>query len=312
MFVTAGLSSGSVRKLYAVMFVLLTGCGRIGFEPLGIAGGDDGGVADGIDAPTSCTAFGPWGTPRRITELATTADEYGVQIMADGLTLYFDRHGTVADELFVARRPDRSSPFGVAQALPELGMGNSEGSATARGDELEIYFESSRSGTVCIYRATRSGDVSTWGTPVAVTTLCGSATEGPFLTHDGLTLYYSTASPPTDSGTIMVSQRASTAAGFPTGTPIVELMSGATKGYPVASSDGLTVYFESGSPTDLFEATRPTLGSAFGAATQIQGINTASIEQDVSISADGLELFFGSDRLVSGDLDLYVATRTCI
>jgi len=154
---------------------------------------------------------------------------------------------------------------------------------------------------------------SAWGAPTPVAELCTSATDGPYLTHDGLTLYYNTASPPADYlGTLMVSTRTSTAAPFVAGSPVAELASGATKGYPVLSADGLTLRFETMSPTDLYEAARPTLGAAFGTPAPIPGINTTSTEQDVSITPDGLELFFASNRPGSSDLDLYVARRSCL
>jgi Tol biopolymer transport system component len=146
-----------------------------------------------------------------------------------------------------------------------------------------------------------------------VTGLCASATEGPFITADGLTLYYNTATPPTDyEGTISVTTRSSRAAAFVAGNAIAELTPGATKGYSARSADGRTLLFESGSPTDLWETSRPDLGTPFGTPSPIAGINTSSIEQDVSITTDGTELFFASDRPGSLDLDLYVATRSCL
>ena len=291
-----------------IVLVVLASCGRVDFDPLGDASlAGDGNAGDGAAA---CTAFGPWGAPKRIAELATTASEYGGQMLGDGLTLYFDRHTTVPDELFVAQRPDRASPFGPAQALPALGTASSTGSATLSADGLELYFETGS--PVCIHRATRATTASAWGAPVPVAALCGSPTEGAFLTSDGLTLYYNTATPPTDyEGTIMITTRASTTVGFGAGSPAGIVLT-ATNGYPALSSNELTIYFESGAPTDLWQATRPDRGSSWGAPSEIAGVNTASIEQDVSISPDGTELFFASDRMTSGDLDLYVATRACL
>jgi hypothetical protein len=292
-----------------VIAICSAGCGRVHFDPLGDGGPrSDGSTTDA----TVCTAFGPWGTPTRIAELSTAMAEYGGQILPDDLTLYFDRHGA-GDEIFVARRPDRSSSFGIPQPLAELGTNAGEGSATLIPGELEIFFESGRSGTVCLYRATRASTAALWGTPAPVAALCGSPTEGAFVTRDGLTLYYNTATPPTDyEGTLMTSVRAAAGAAFPAGSPIAELAGGATQGYPALSADGLTLYFESGSPTDLYQATRPAIGMPFGAAAPVPGLNTSSIEQDVSISSDGLELFFASDRPPASNLDLYHTTRACM
>ena len=300
-----------VARSWLVVAAIASACGRIDFDPrLATLDGSDGGLA--ADAMPACTMFGPWGTPRVIGELATARDEFGGQIMSDNLTLYFDRHGG-GDEIYVARRPDRSSPFGPAQQLPELGTNSFEGSASATADELELYFESSRSGKACIYRATRATATAMWDPPAQVAALCTSPNNGAYVTPDGLTLFYNSASAADPEGVIMVTTRASRTVPFPTGTPAGGgLAGGATKGYCNLASDGLTLYFETGSPTDLYQVARSGPGSPWGTPSQIPGMNTATIEQDVSITTDGLELFFASNRVGSMGLDLYVASRACL
>jgi hypothetical protein len=289
----------------ALALAAVAGCGRIAFDPIN-ENGDGGNASDSSLDAVGCTSFGPWSAPQRITQLATTQREYVGQLMPDHLTLYFTR----GSQQYVARRPDRGSPFGLPQLISELGSGCC---STLRRDELELYFESDRAGTVCIFQSTRTSTTATWSTPAMVPALCGSATEGAYLTPDGLTLYFNTAMPPTDSlGTLMVTTRASTSSTFGPGAPVAGLSGGATKGYPTLSVDGLAIRFESLGPTDLFEATRPSPGAAFGTPAAISGINTTAAEQDNVVSEDGLELFFGSDRITANDLDLYVASRSCL
>ncbi|HSD90387.1 MAG TPA: hypothetical protein VLB44_22820, partial [Kofleriaceae bacterium] len=165
-------------------------CGRIGFDPLG-ARSDGAGLdsASSADA-TVCQTFSAWSTPQEIAETTVAGmEEFGGQIMPDGLTLYFDRHGA-GSELLVTRRPDRASAFGPPISL-ELGTATGDCCATLTADELELYFERN-TGTVCIYRATRTSTTQLWGTPSQVAPLCTSANEGAYLAPDGLSLYYST------------------------------------------------------------------------------------------------------------------------
>lgn len=76
--------------------------------------------------------------------------------------------------------------------------------------------------------------------------------------------------------------------------------------------DELTIYFTSNhlSSEDIWVATRPALGAAFGAATQVPVLNTAQNESDLMLSADGTFAIFGSDRTGGlGQHDLWTSLR---
>jgi hypothetical protein len=108
----------------------------------------------------------------------------------------------------------------------------------------------------------------------------------------------------------MVTTRASPTDSFTTaGSMVPGITAMPTKGYPALSPDQLSIYFEA---SDLFEASRPSIGAPFGTPAQIPGINSTSAEQDVSITADGLELYFASSRANGTERHLYVAKRTCL
>lgn len=283
----------------------LASCGRIGFdpfEPTGDAGsGSDGGD---VDAATACTMFGPWGAPQRIDELSTTQREYVGQLMPDLMTLYFTR----LDQQYVARRPARGMPFDPPQLIAELGAGCC---ATVRDDELELFLESDRFGTWCILRATRDTTASTWNPPEMVPSLCSSPHVGAYLTPDARSLYLNTAMPPNFIGMLRVATRASTSDEFGPPGPIPNLMSAGVGGYPTLSPDALTMRYEFSSPTDIHETRRVSLTTSWFIPTAITEINSSAVDQDNWVTEDGLEIFFSSDRIASGDLDLYVASRSC-
>jgi len=277
--------------------VALCACGRIDFDATSRAGGDASGDA-------ACT-FGPWSTPQPISELATGGDDWGGQITGDGLTLYW----SITRTLYVASRPDRQSPFGAASLV--AGITGDAGNPSPAGDQLELYYDSIGSGTFDAVVATRADTSAAWSnsTPLAPLVVGNVDVSGPYITSDALTLYYMRGVP---TGSLMVTTRASRSDAFSAGTQVPGI-AGTTYGNPALSADQLTIFFEEGTqPTrDLYTASRPTLADPFGAPTAVSIDDPSADDSDVSITADGLELFFSSDRAGAGNHDLYVATRAC-
>jgi hypothetical protein len=291
--------------LWALLVV--GGCGRLAFDPIAADSGD----GDRGDAPRpACTAFTPWSAPVIVPGLDTpAADDSGGQVSPDGLALYYARD----NHLRVARRADRTSPWATS-LIAELD-GPVQYDPTVTGDELELFFTRDAGAFLCIYSATRTARTMPWSTPVRLDELCsGRDAGGAYVTADGLTLYY-TPVVSAGEGSIYVTTRPDRATRFQAGQPIAGLP-GATVGsfgYAALSADQLTIYFEStiAGTLDIYEATRSSLAEPFSAATPVPMVNTAARDEDVSITADGLELYFDSDRAGQSQ-DVYVLTRSCI
>jgi len=83
----------------------------------------------------------------------------------------------------------------------------------------------------------------------------------------------------------------------------------ADEGGPALSADKLTLYFESSRAggLDLYRATRDSTQADFGSVTALAQLNTSFDDNDPTLSADELTMYFASDRLGSGRL--YRATR---
>jgi serine/threonine protein kinase/Tol biopolymer transport system component/tetratricopeptide (TPR) repeat protein len=138
----------------------------------------------------------------------------------------------------------------------------------------------------------------------------------PYLSPDGRELYFLDGS----HGWAMVARRA---------TPDSEWGSATQPGPPFRSSggetagcitpDGLTLFMSSDRPggsggLDLWVTTRATADSNWDAPTNLgPNVNSASADFCASISTDGLELYFSSDRPggVGGE-DIYVAKRAAV
>ena len=88
---------------------------------------------------------------------------------------------------------------------------------------------------------------------------------------------------------------------------------------PSITADDLSLFFVSRRPggfgeRDVWVTTRPTIDDPWSEPVNLgPPINTSYRETGVCISADGLELYFNSDRPVgSGGADLWVATRSTV
>jgi beta-lactamase regulating signal transducer with metallopeptidase domain len=143
-----------------------------------------------------------------------------------------------------------------------------------------------------------------------------SASDGsPSITADGLTLYFN-SNRPGGSGDLDIWVTTRTTTSEPWGEP-VNLGPTVNTAYwewaPSISSDGLEIYFNSNRPggsddDDLWVASRATLDDDWSAPVNLgPTVNSSSIDWSQSISADGLELFFMSNR--SGNDDIWITTR---
>ncbi|HEV7555312.1 MAG TPA: hypothetical protein VGO00_07665 [Kofleriaceae bacterium] len=287
--------------------VIASACGRLDF---GIIARDAG-----SDAPVDACTLSPFGDVHAVTELDSSVTDFGGQISPDGLTYYFDSFRGTSDDLYVAHRTNRSDSFDSPQPITELDTADAESDPTVTGDELEMVFSSNRNAERCLYDTRRASTADPWGAPKVWQTLCTGGLGGSFISIDGLTLVYNTLDDGVGEGKLVIAHRTSRADDFVTGTMISELAPGSTKGYPALSSDELTIYYEStgdGTHLQVWQATRASVDAPFGSPQLVPGVDDGDMsnEGDASITADGLELYFASDR--TGDNDIYVATRACL
>ena len=215
-----------------------------------------------------------------------------------------------------ARRPDAFSgsdagtfgPFGPGTLVPGIDSADNEDDPSMTADGLEIYFDSNRLGASApdIFVATRPDTASDFGAPVAVAALNTAGIEtGPFVSPDGLALYFSGRGDPRD---LWVSTRASRGGAWGTATRIDELSSAADESGPSVTADGLTFFFLStpSGERKIYVSTRSSTADPWGTPALVSEVDGAEEEDEPSISPDGLTLVFSR---VGSSLDLYITGR---
>ena len=193
-------------------------------------------------------------------------------------------------------------------------------------DGLSLFFHSNRPGGYGnwdIWVATRATIDDEWGTPMNLgsTVNSGQREGGPSISADGLILFFVSNRPggPGDYD-LWLTTRDTKHADW--GTPMnlgPTVNSSAADSTPSISADGLSLYFSSMRPGgsgwhDIYVMTRATKEDNWGTPVNLgTTVNSSTHDSTSSISADGLTLFFVSNRPGGfGDYDLYMTTRPTI
>lgn len=217
--------------------------------------------------------------------------------------------GTDPDTGDAAATCDLSAPFGTPVVISELADPGLAADGTLRlaPDELSGYFWSLRTGNQRIYYAKRT----TRGQPFSFTIVSGLNTVNndldPTLSSDGTLLVFRHNIPGDD----LWAATPTSATTFINPAPIANLNTGGVDAQPYLQEGGNELLFESkrSGVGDLYRSIRT--GTTFSAPTLIAELSTMTADEgDPVLSADGLTLYFRSDRPASlTGYNIWVATR---
>lgn len=116
-----------------------------------------------------------------------------------------------------------------------------------------------------------------------------------------------------DGSLVVLGDREPPAYRFEQPERIAELSDETRTDNPSLTRDLLEIYFtsdRSGTSIDIWHARRGDRAEPFAAPVPVRELNSSDMETSPIVSADGLTLWFASDRAGgSGDLDVWVATR---
>jgi len=264
-----------------------------------------------------------FGEPTLFDEPVNSAGlEYFDCISADGLEVYIEKpvDGMITStnwDLYVSIRETTGDPWSVPVDLgPTVNSDYSDAFACLSGNELELYFASSRSGghgRFDIWVATRQTRSDPWATPenLGPTINTTGIDSTPWITPDGLELYFSSDRPGGYGGVdIWVATRVSTNDAWGEPANLGPPVNGEAGDYlPCPSSDGLVLFFsdydnlsEGMRPgghglSDMWMTRRKSNIDPWETPVNLgDGMNARSWDTQPRISPDGSVLYFTSSR----------------
>ena len=267
----------------------------------------DGPVPDAGPTLDSEPALGPWGSPIRIEELSIGSPR-SPGLSPDRLHVYFG-----VGDLYTASRASIEAAWPTPVLIEELNTSAGEADPHVSADGLTLWFgrEQVATSTWDIYVSVRASVDHPWGEPLPVDELNTAADEGsPSVTANGLILVmHSTRQGDAD---VFLSSRASPGTPWTTPVPISEVNTSLAEVDAAISPDGLDLYVTSDRPDghgqrDLYVATRGSISDSFGAAINIDELNSSFLEESTWVSEDSRVIFFA--RHEGGSFGIYRATR---
>jgi hypothetical protein len=212
---------------------------------------------------------------------------------------------------------DSGCRFELPVNLTELNTVAWDWDPAVSADGLTLYFASDRAGGlggVDIWRAARPDPASPFAAAQNLTEVNSADYDwGPAISVDGLTLYF-TSDRFGGIFDIWCALRPDLASAFEAAMELIEVNSAADDVDPAISADDLTLYFGSTRPLgagafDVWRSVRSGPSDAFGTPQNVAEANSADQDSDPAVSADGLTLFFASDRIGTA-FDLFSAERS--
>lgn len=295
-------------------FVVWLGIAGCGFRSAAATDPDSGtgsGSDSGSDAGSDCLL--QWREHRvkisdssvhEITELSSTGDDRNPWISDDGKRIYFSRDtgAMTGSDIYVAVRASPTSQFTPPVTVPNLNSAKREGRPSLTSDESILVLSTDRDGPINIALTdTFSGTLGVpGGAHLAEVNQIGTERIDPFLTGDGLHLYFASDTGPGKKLQLLVATRPSIADDFapPVNVPGID-DNAVNQADPALSRDELVLVYSAypnNEAGELWYATRTTSTGDFGPPEQVPGVSTDSSEFDPVLSPDGCDLYFASNR----------------
>jgi Tol biopolymer transport system component len=219
--------------------------------------------------------------------------------------------------------PCSDGPFSPPELVAGLGIGAANGSfgPAPSADGLTLYFSSvgaqeDLEDIVFATRGTRANQFTGFQLVPGIND--PSAADGtPFISADDRALYFfSTRPDPEAPGDrdLWVAARAGAGAPFSAPALVPGVNSAGLEHLPRLTPDGLSLLFVSGRDTvnlgsNIWQADRALPSAAFGVPVELPGVNSDARDEGFWLSADGLTVFFASNRQPEANMDIWVATR---
>jgi hypothetical protein len=224
---------------------------------------------------------------------------------------------------------DTRKPWSSPQLLANVNSPADDGIGRLSPDELTIYFGSNRfasdagpgRGMFDIMVAERSSRGAAFGTPELVASpVNGPAGDiHPMISEDRLNLLFSSDRSAAFAGTnVWIASRLAPLDAFGSPALVANVNSSDADDSPFLSTKANELWFASSRPGtggyDLYRATG-NVATGFSGINRVTALNTSGNDRFPVLSADGLTIFWGSNRMDGGALgsgDIWTATRTSL
>jgi hypothetical protein len=270
----------------------------------------DAGPRDANAEGGACDPTKPFGASTAIPPPSgiANASTGGYGLTPDELRLFFAYlpDSGVPYDIYSATRAEAGAPFLGATPLSTINSAGIDIEPKPSADALTLFFTTNgwpvvQDASCCyfdIYYTTRPSLSNAWSAPMPVPNVNTGAQEmQPFLSMSGNALYFVSdrAAPLSANSDIYRSPVSGTSFGNP--SPVSEINSSATDGYPAVTLDELAIFWSSNrAPTigglDVWTATRASTATIFSNLTHVAELSTISDDAVVGVSPDGCRLYF--------------------
>lgn len=153
-----------------------------------------------------------------------------------------------------------------------------------------------------------------WNDPEPVTAVNAEYSNGaPFLTYDGLSLYFGRQGHPDYPGQLFVATRATTSSPFgtPHALPGLDNQRDVSMNYPWVSADNQRLYYyQSGSPSVIKMSQWDDTTASWTAGTNVASVDAQGSVANPSLTRDELTIVFASTKSGGlGGYDIWMGTR---
>ena len=284
------------------------------------AGGDAAPEADATPATCNGASTTSWDVPIRLTDVhgvGTSALTFDPYVLPDGLTLLFTAPDSAGlHRIHFAGRADRGASFTGGSLLAGLDVDafKSAGLDQPAADRLEevLFTGPMQGGDLWVgTRASAAGPVTPRHYELAALNTI-DAEGAPSLSADGKAMVFTRRA--SGARSKLFEARRDDATPGTDWTTVLELALNDPSfdvGCPALTGDGLTLVFSAndggGGSSTAYVAQRPSITSPFGLRLPVPALTGGVTTCPRSISADGCELYFTSDRDVTSTV--YVSRR---